>query len=1792
MQRSGGIRRPAAGRGEFRPASPRPPIVFTKLSRLLFCLPTALALGFLGATGSLAANPFPASVTEAVVDFAACRVLHDDGAEPAEAAAVRDLLGLGQGNAAAPTRRGGSSRKPTASLQYLLVFKQPVALGTVLGGVGELRVLKPNAALPPEPASAADWTSIEVQPNQSAPRFAPLPPGMQTRALLVSVSVPRDSRQSPFLRLLAPRLANHTPAAVANAESDYTTKPTASPPYTYDAGHVTRGHGEWVNSGKDEKGINSRSPITELEPVWFILSWPTARRINGVLLQENFTAFELQAFTGPTGINATAATEQEWKTIRQFKTTRDGARRWLTFDPVQTRALRLVITKTDDGAVAKLAGFSVFTDLAAELAPAIVKPASAEPPLQITYEIAQAGKVTLVVDRADGTRVRNLVANTPQPAGKNTVAWDLKDEAGNYVPPGDYKWKAITHPPLELRYEMTAYPNISSHFPERPAWLTGASGSGGWLADHTPPRSACVAGDRVFLGAPVAESGVSLIECDLDGRKHWGHPSFEAFTGSWLLASDGKTVFSLAPAHNFAKAGMDKNTEAIWAVDIATKKVRTLAMLQPSAERKRGAQGLAAHDGKVFVAVHGAENWFQNAAGAADVDLQNSLPTYPVARKPRAAYEIVPDHRTDFLRLFRLKDQPPGFGQNHGLVQLETTQNPTRQQHIVLAFTKPVSIGSLVFPPPAREDKMQFSLAVLKPAAPYPPRPDERGDWVNVPLNDTNAWAVVPLPAGTTTRALRMTFTRGGGGANDDLLADVEDKKGAPSLDLADKPAAKKGGFAGADDGLWQRRLEGMKLLGRRFENLFSTATVRVNSGKVARDGSWDAQRTEPLSTAEPGIYALEWKSPQPLRGLALREVDGELTEVDVFTGPPGAPVDITSEAGWEKVASYKQPLRDYYNGHATSNPYARYLDGYVDFGREVSTRAVRLRIVKQWDTKAHYPSGIRFDLGGDKLDTKRCRVFGVAALRYLGGEPAVDSQVTERIEMLDGETGKVLKEVHVPRIAEAGKEWSRGNLLAVNARGDVFTVSDEKLVQVDFNGGPLRVLASDLKKPSALACDRAGIFYVFDSAKERKNIRVYDPSGKFLREIGEPGGYQRGPWNQQRMDHVTALAVDSRNQIWAVDWNYWPKRISLWSADGKFQKEFLGPTEYGGAGQLDPGDKRRLFYGPLEFELDWASGKSRLKNLLNLDGHGASDSPIYFGKRLYLVNTRPGGHGPSQSCGVVYLHEGDRSRLVAAVGLAGKFAPLLDPRLVKSFGGKVLMDYLCAWSDLNGDEKVQPEEVQLWPKPKNVRVVFDSQLGVQMGTVGFRVKETRPDGVPVYERADLPGLWEGVALRLNDGNFYHFEDEYAQRNAAGVQRPDGKVLWTYQTEGAGVHSLTRAKPWHPAQMVCHFGFAGHATAHAGDLGEFLVFNSNVGIFDIMTADGLFAGQIFRDIRDPKALPWSGTNVTRGMRLDDITPGQEHFQGYFTRTADNKYYAVAGHNHASVVEVVGLDRFKRFGGSLKVGGADLTAAQAWERSREARVLYARAPVLDAYRMSAPKLDGKLNDWGPVSAELDRDAKFRIGYDDQNLYLAYEVNRRGPLKNQGQQWDRLFKTGASVDLQIAADPAANPDRKAPAPGDQRLLLTLMGSQPAAVLYQAVVPGTPPDKAWQVVSPVHSVAFDRVTRLDSVRLVVEDTDNGYILEASVPLSALGLKITPGLRLKLDWGVLVSGPDGTEVLRREYWANKATQITADAPSEAELHPELWGHVRFHTERTAALDPTAKKKDKSVEDLLNDLK
>ena len=749
---------------------------------------------------------------------------------------------------------------------------------------------------------------------------------------------------------------------------------------------------------------------------------------------------------------------------------------------------------------------------------------------------------------------------------------------------------------------------------------------------------------------------------------------------------------------------------------------------------------------------------------------------------------------------------------------------------------------------------------------------------------------------------------------------------------------------------------------------------------------------------------------------------------------------------------------------------------------------------------------------------------------------------------------------------------------LALHPGGGLFALADNAVVRVDLKAGKHQPVVSDLIKPTCLAFDRKGALYVYDAAPDRKVVRVYGPTGKLLRVIGTPGGYKVGPWDPTRLDSIRSIAVDARDHLWTVSWNYWPKRISQWAADGTFLKDFFGNTAYGGGGVLDPWDKSRLFYGNLEFALDWQTGRTRLKSLTWPSGWDAAEVPIRLNGRDYLV-TRPGPASVTRPIGIVALYDQGRQKQVAAVGLANFFPSLRTPEVLRKLARRPLEDFQFIWCDRSGDGQVQAAEVDFSPKRIRGLTPFNRDLGVQAGATRYVVKEFLPNGAPVYTEKQFPGLGDAMkgflsnVYRLDDGTFFRMgKDE--QR-----VRPDGSVLWSYATEGAGGHALNTASPWHPAQVVCEFGWIGHETAHAGDLGEFVALHCNVGSWNLWSADGLLAGPIFRDIRDPRRTSWAMREHHRGLRLDDVTAGQEHFSGYLCRSrADNRYYAVAGHNHASVVEIVGLDKFRRLTGTLDVTPDMIRQAQEWERRAARAKARGRVRVIDAYRRLTPiKLDGSLDDWEsipPVPLFTDEYARihsipyratFRVTFDDRRLYVCYDTQRMGPLRNTGEQWDRLFKTGAAVDLHLGTDPDADPARRTPVAGDCRLLMTYVGDRPTAVLYRPVAPDARKDEAWQVVSPVFRLAFDQVKRLPDVRMARAGGDDRYVLEASIPLKALGLDIAEGTRLKLDWGMLVTDTAVAQVLSRIYWSNQATAITADVPSEAELTPKLWGRWRI---------------------------
>jgi hypothetical protein len=189
----------------------------------------------------------------------------------------------------------------------------------------------------------------------------------------------------------------------------------------------------------------------------------------------------------------------------------------------------------------------------------------------------------------------------------------------------------------------------------------------------------------------------------------------------------------------------------------------------------------------------------------------------------------------------------------------------------------------------------------------------------------------------------------------------------------------------------------------------------------------------------------------------------------------------------------------------------------------------------------------------------------------------------------------------------------------------------------------------------------------------------------------------------------------------------------------------------------------------------------------------------------------------------------------------------------------------------------------------------------------------------------------------------------------------------------------------------------------------------------------------------------------------------------------------------------------------------------------------------------------------------RAAEVALGRDAQKLYVAYQVHQRRPLQNGGADWQTLFATGDCVDLMLATDPKADPNRRAAAPGDLRLLFTLFQGRPVAVLYRPIVPGT---TAPVTIATIH---IDRVMRLAAAQVAIRrDAGHGlYTVEAAVPLADLGIDRKNAGGLRGDVGVIFADESGRSRSLRLYYYNHHTEMVSDVPTEATLQPGEWGPI-----------------------------
>jgi hypothetical protein len=746
---------------------------------------------------------------------------------------------------------------------------------------------------------------------------------------------------------------------------------------------------------------------------------------------------------------------------------------------------------------------------------------------------------------------------------------------------------------------------------------------------------------------------------------------------------------------------------------------------------------------------------------------------------------------------------------------------------------------------------------------------------------------------------------------------------------------------------------------------------------------------------------------------------------------------------------------------------------------------------------------------------------------------------------------------------------------------------------------------ASVLEDPQGLTLDAAGNIYVSDRGNSHQ-VKVFSPDGKLLRTIGTPGAPAAGPYDPRHMNNPHGLTLDANGRLWVAEEDNQPKRVSVWNADGTLWRAFYGPAEYGGGGRIDPRDPTRLYYLGMEFRLDWQQGTNQLSRVfLRRKPHdpdmsfraGMPEMPFYVQGRRYFTDCY--SSNPTGGAGVakIWLDRDGIAVPVASLGRANLWDLLKGDAFKPRWPAGVDLtkdpwknSALFVWSDLNGDGHVQPEEV-VFEKAATGGVTVMSDLAFTVARVEgkamrYAPRRFTPGGAPVYDLSAGEVLVEGTQNPPSSGGdqvlagpdgwtvLTNAPKPFSAHGLGGAR--GGVPVWSYPSLWPGLHASHEAPvPDRPGMVIGHTRLLGDlVTPRGGDAGPMWIINGNHGNMYVFTLDGLFVAQLFQDMRVGRQ--WAMPIAPRGMVLNDVTCHDENFWPSVSQTPDGSIFLYSG-GHLSLVRVEGLQTARRIAPfTLDVTAADLERAREYifkvEAARQAA--QGRGILTVAMRAQPPVVDGRLDDWAGADW-VDIDHRGTAAYFDSKskpfnvtgavavcgdrLYAAWRTGEKELLRNSGETPLALFKTGGALDLMIGADPQADPKRSRPVAGDLRLLVTQVKDKTRAMLYRAVVPGTKDPVPFS--SPSRTITLDRA---DDVSGLVElAADGAGNFEISVPLSVLGVKPALGMVLRGDIGILRG--DSFITTQRVYWCNKATAITADVPSEAELRPNLWGKWEF---------------------------
>ena len=773
-------------------------------------------------------------------------------------------------------------------------------------------------------------------------------------------------------------------------------------------------------------------------------------------------------------------------------------------------------------------------------------------------------------------------------------------------------------------------------------------------------------------------------------------------------------------------------------------------------------------------------------------------------------------------------------------------------------------------------------------------------------------------------------------------------------------------------------------------------------------------------------------------------------------------------------------------------------------------------------------------------------RPSGVAAGN---GRLYVSAKAQGLVSVLDAKSRKILRVCEVPgpgRLCAAGKKL-------------VYVVSGgTSVVALDPTTGETRTVIKGLRNASGVTVDKAGLIYVGVRAPDNQ-VKVFSATGKPIKAIGTKGGRPPlGPWQPDGMLNISGIAVDPEGQLWVAEATGSPKRFSVWDTKtGELVKELFGPTHYGASGGAISAKNPNVMVGEgCEWSIDPKTGRGKCTGVIEQRTRGFARFCYGSGGREYIAFI---GSGPL----AVYERLGP-----------GKYAL----RAAVKFGGNVT----SFWSDRNGDGKEQRNEIATvnkrlglggygggTPNPWSMNMNSDFTLYASVGRgAGLQIKVNgfTACNAPKWDLANMKSLPRVYgALSSLDNKLVVSCDQGLIRC---YEVASGKLRWAYPNSWHGVHGSHKAPSPEAGVLRGAFGFVG--TAHLpGPLGDIWALNSNVGEWFVLTGDGFYLSRLFQ--ADPIKVNFPDEALP-GEILDNCPPGLggEDFGGSLTQGKDGKVYIQAGKTGLWNVEVVGLENVKR----LRVETASVAIAAAdVPKARAMRAEYLRGPVIVnrlVIKKMTPKFTGDLKaDFrGAKAVTYKKQAAAAVttaaAWDARNLYLAWDVKDRTPWINAAEAAEEMYVSGDTVDFQIGTDPKANAKRDKAVLGDLRLSIGNFRGKATAVIFRKVSREKRPKTFSSGV--IREYRMDYVAVVAGARIkVTRRIGKGYVVEAAIPLSALGLRPSGGLKLRGDVGVTHAGPGGQRTRLRTYWSNQKTGIVDDAVFELMMEPRNWGELTF---------------------------